>query len=137
AQPVSTITDPQTPSVNSPTFAYDSGTGGNLGLVEHDNPQGNPIFWSGRDGVEFLKDRPIEPRVTNEATTTGGLRAHGVRITELTTHDVPVTPEIATPIIDLSSHEPADKVTNVIFPATLASINHWSAFGATHDQLVV
>jgi CSLREA domain-containing protein len=116
-------------------FTYNTGVGGNLGLTEQNTGRGT--FWSGRDGVEYLKDRPIEPRVTDDATATDGSRAHGVRITELTTRDMSVNPEIATPTIDLSAHEPEANVSNVIFPATFASINHWSAFGANHDQLVV
>ena len=72
-------------------------------------------------------------------TAVGTQRAHGVLIDGLQTHDVAgnVDPLIATPMIDLSAHEPESKVTDVTFPATFATLNHWTAFGQNHDQLVV
>ncbi|MDX6474967.1 MAG: hypothetical protein QOH95_478, partial [Gaiellaceae bacterium] len=91
-------------------------------------------------GVEYLKDRPVEPRLTKETTATNtALRAHGVRITELSTHDVPgsIHPLIAKPMVDLAAHEPEAQVSNVTFPATFAAVNHWTAFGTAHDQLVI
>jgi len=48
-----------------------------------------------------------------------------------------IDPLIATPMIDLSAHEPEALVKNITFPATFATIDHWTAFGANHDSLVV
>jgi hypothetical protein len=39
-------------------------------------------------------------------------------------------------MIDNSAHEQELKVTNATFPATFASIGHWNASGAKHDELV-
>jgi hypothetical protein len=107
-------------------------------LTKHDTARGT--YWANTadNGVEYLKDRPIEPRISQEVTTNGGLRAHGVRISELTTHDeLNIDPLIATPMIDLSAHEPEALVKNITFPATFAAIDHWTAFGANHDSLVL
>jgi hypothetical protein len=110
-----------------------------LALTRHVTARGD--YWaptSDPAGVEYLKDRPIEPRISKDATATG-LRAHGVRITELTTSDVvgDVDPLIASPMIDLASHELENRVANVTFPATFASVNHTTAFGTSSDTLVV
>jgi CSLREA domain-containing protein len=133
-----------------PTSPDPSGTGVQVSsftvspsLTKHPTDRGT--YWSatgvGADGgVEYLKDRPVEPRLTKDMTAaTATLRAHGVRITNLVTHDEPGTidPLIATPLIDQSAHEPEDKVTGVTFPATITSLNHWTAFNTNHDQLVI
>ena len=134
--PLLTPTPTTTPNVAAAPLSL-SFTGANA-LVAHSTPRGR--YWSAADGgVEYLKDRPIEPRVSQEVTAVGTQRAHGVLIDALQTHDVAgnVDPLIATPMIDLAAHEPESKVTDVTFPATFATLNHWTAFGQNHDQLVV
>ncbi|HET7129495.1 MAG TPA: PxKF domain-containing protein, partial [Gaiellaceae bacterium] len=104
-------------------------------LVEHDTDRGT--YWStSANGIEYVDGRPIEPRADHEVTTNGGLTAHGVLINSLTTHDKNVDPLIASPMIDNSANEKELKVTNATFPASFASIGHWTAFGANHDELV-
>ena len=134
--PLLTPTPTTTPNVAAAPLSF-SFTGANA-LVAHSTPRGK--YWSAADGgVEYLKDRPIEPRVSQEVTAVGTQRAHGVLIDALQTHDVAgnVDPLIATPMIDLAAHEPESKVTDVTFPATFATLNHWTAFGQNHDQIVV
>ena len=134
--PLLTPTPTSTPNVTAAPLSF-SFTGANA-LVAHSTPRGK--YWSAADGgVEYLKDRPIEPRVSQEVTAVGTQRAHGVLIDALQTHDVAgnVDPLIATPMIDLAAHEPESKVTDVTFPATFATLNHWTAFGQNHDQIVV
>ena len=134
--PLLTPTPTTTPNVTAAPLSF-SFTGANA-LVAHSTPRGK--YWSAADGgVEYLKDRPIEPRVSQEVTAVGTQRAHGVLIDALQTHDVAgnVDPLIATPMIDLAAHEPESKVTDVTFPATFATLNHWTAFGQNHDQIVV
>ena len=134
--PLLTPSPTTTPNVAAAPLSF-SFTGANA-LVAHSTPRGK--YWSAADGgVEYLKDRPIEPRVSQEVTAVGTQRAHGVLIDALQTHDIAgnVDPLIATPMIDLAAHEPESKVTDVTFPATFATLNHWTAFGQNHDQLVV
>jgi hypothetical protein len=134
--PLLTPTPTTTPNVTAAPLSF-SFTGANA-LVAHSTPRGR--YWSAADGgVEYLKDRPIEPRVSQEVTAVGTQRAHGILIDALQTHDVAgnVDPLIATPMIDLAAHEPESKVTDVTFPATFATLNHWTAFGQNHDQIVV
>ena len=134
--PLLNPTPTTTPNVAAAPLSF-SFTGANA-LVAHSTPRGK--YWSAADGgVEYLKDRPIEPRVSQEVTAVGTQRAHGVLIDALQTHDVAgnIDPLIATPMIDLAAHEPESKVTDVTFPATFASLNHWTAFGQNHDQIVV
>ncbi len=131
-----TPTPTSVPNVAAAALSF-SFTGANA-LVPHSTARGK--YWSAADGgVEYLKDRPIEPRVSQEVTAVGTQRAHGVVINGLQTHDVAgnVNPLIATPMIDLAAHEPESKVTDATFPATFASLNHWNAFGQNHDQLVL
>ncbi len=131
--PVATTPQPGVPNVSVASFPF-TFTGATL--PQHTTARGT--YWSAGDGgVEYLNGRPIEPRVSSEVTTSGGLKAHGVLIDSLVTHDVAgINPLIATPMIDLASHEPEQSTTNTTFPATFATINHWSAFGKSHDQLV-
>jgi hypothetical protein len=103
-------------------------------LVQHDTDRGT-YFSTAAHGVEYVDGRPIEPRADKEVTASG-LTAHGVLIDSLATHDLSVDPLIASPMIDNSAHEQELKVTNATFPATFASIGHWNASGAQHDELV-
>jgi hypothetical protein len=119
--------------VNGASFSWPGSFGASL--VQHDTDRGT--YWSTTDdGIEYVDGRPIEPRADHEVTTNGGLIAHGVLITSLTTHDTTVDPLIASPMIDNSAHEHELSVTNATFPAAFAAIGHWTAFGGNHDELV-
>jgi hypothetical protein len=128
--PVVTAPGPGGLAAASVTWPTDFGTS----LVQHNTGRGT-YFSTAAHGVEYVDGRPIEPRADKEVTASG-LTAHGVLIDSLTTHDLSVDPLIASPMIDNTAHEQELKVTNATFPATFASIGHWNAFGANHDELV-
>jgi parallel beta-helix repeat protein len=130
APPVATTTGPAGLAAASLAWPADFGTT----LVQHNTVRGT-YFSTAAHGVEYVDGRPIEPRADKEVTASG-LTAHGVLIDSLTTHDLSVDPLIASPMIDNTAHEQELKVTNATFPATFASVGHWTASGAQHDELV-
>ena len=133
AAPVATSAQAGVTNVSVTSFTWPTSFGTSL----RQNPTARGTYWSTTTGgVEYVDGRPIEPRADHEVTTSGGLTAHGVLITSLTTHDTSVDPLIASPMIDNSANEGELHVANSTFPANFASIGHWTAFGGNHDELV-
>jgi len=96
------------------------------------------VFLPPDGAVEYAKDRPIEPRLSKDVTAGAGLRAHGVRINALTTHDAgDFDPVIATPTIDLGAREPEHRAASLAFPASFVSLNRSTLLGTPRDTVVL
>jgi hypothetical protein len=95
-------------------------------------------YWTGPNGqTQATFYRPIEPRVDQDVTAQGA-SAHGFIVKSLTTTDTGnITPALAYPTVDLSSHEPAPNFQDDLYPANFTRIDRSNAFGAERDRLVL
>jgi streptogramin lyase len=99
---------------------------------------GRGTYWTGPNGqTQATFYRPIEPRVDQDVTAQSS-SAHGFIVKSLTTDDTGnITPALAYPTVDLSSHEPAPNFQDDLYPANFTRIDRSNTFGAERDRLVL
>ncbi|MHB8510051.1 MAG: Kelch repeat-containing protein [Candidatus Dormibacteria bacterium] len=94
-------------------------------------------YYAGPTGeTQYTHYRPIEP-VYDQDVTVSGSRAHSIWLTGLTTADSAITPALAVPTVDLSSHEPAATFSDDLFPANIVHLSRSNTFGQDHQKLVL